>query len=273
MVPVSANGDENLPAKRLTGYAALDDLDPTVLASLIQENLPDDGISFRDLPRITVPSQGRITWVYESAGEEVNTRSLEGVILHTMVQRAFWEKSPEESGAFSPPDCSSSDGLRGEGKPGGDCRSCPLNQFPADGSGAKPCRETRLIYLLPKDKRMPYVVQAPPTSIPNVRRYLTHLTTEEFVPQWAVETALTLEKIEGSTFPYSRIQPKMMERLPEYTTEKMKVFVGSIKPFLTQAAQRQNFDQGEYTDPGNGNSANGNAHEGTAQPALPSSRE
>lgn len=247
MVPVNANGDGNLPAQKLTGFTALDDLAPDLLAELIRENLPDDGISPRDLAKITVPSQGRVTWTYESGGEEMNSRSLEGAIVHTQTQRAYWEKSPEESGSFAPPDCSSTDGLTGVGNPGGSCRTCPLNQFGA--SGGKPCRETRLVYFLPKDRRMPTVIQAPPTSIPNVRRYLTHLTTDEFVHQWAVMTSLTLEKVEGGNFPYSRIRATMLERLPSDTAAKMEEYVKSIKPFLTQAARREEINQADYIDP------------------------
>ena len=246
MVPAGTNGDQNLPEKLKTGFAGLDDLEPARLAALIRENLPDDGLSFRDLNKITVPSQGRVTWVYEKGGEEVSTRNLTGVIIHNMIQRAYWEKSPEESGGFAPPDCSSTDGMTGVGNPGGACRTCPLNQF--GETGGKPCRETRLIYLLDRDRRMPSVLQAPPTSLPNIRRYLTELTTEEFVPQWAVETNLTLDRVEGGNYPYSRIVPKISERLPEHTVAKMQEYVNSIKPFLTQAAHKQDFTNGDYID-------------------------
>jgi hypothetical protein len=247
LAPVTVDGDPEPAPKFMTGFAALDDLDPAYMAKLIRENLPDDGITIRDLPRITVPSQGRITWTYETGGEEISNKSLDGVILHTMVQRAYWEKSPEESGGFAPPDCASNDGQIGVGNPGGICRVCPLNQFKAEGGG-KPCRETRILFLLQHDKRMPSTVQAPPTSIPSVRRYMTQLTTEEFLPQWAVETSLTLEKVEGGTFPYSRITPKIKERLPKETAAKMEIYVNNIKPLLLQAVNAQDLRQDAFTD-------------------------
>ena len=241
------NGGQNQPAQHLTGYAALDEMNPSQLARLIEENLPDDGISFRDLAKITVPSQGRVTWTFETAGEEVSTRSLEGIILHTMIHRAFWQKSPEDSGGSAPPDCASTDGQTGIGNPGGSCRTCPLNVFPPNGGG-KPCRESRIIFLLQPHKKMPSVVQAPPTSIPQIRKYLTQLTTEEFLPQWAVETSLTLTRVEGKNFPYSLINLNVRQRLPQATIGKLQEYVHYIKPFLTQAVQNQEFRPEEYLE-------------------------
>ena len=111
-----------------TGYTALRDFN---LADAMRDELGGMDITF---DRVTIPSAGGTTFELpgELPGETDAVKEFTGVILYHHPLHAFYRE--RFTGGNNAPDCGSYDGMTGVGNPGGDCASCPLNQF---GSGGK----------------------------------------------------------------------------------------------------------------------------------------
>ena len=135
--------------------------------------------------------------------------------------RAYWRASLEKGGGSAPPDCFSSDGEHGTGDPGGDCFSCPMNQWAsADKGHGKACKEKRLLFLLRPDSVLPVVVQVPSTSIQNVKRYFLRLLDNK-MSHWMVVTRLALEPAQsGGGITYSRVVLTVASVVPEDQRER-----------------------------------------------------
>ena len=124
-------------------------------------------------------------------------------------------------------------GETGYGMPGGDCFTCPLNQWgSADGSGGKACKEKRMLFILRATDLLPIVIQAPSTSLQPIKKYLLRLASQG-LPYWSVMTSLALEKAQsGSGIAYSRIAPSSSGPVPEEQREKLAEYVAAIKPII-----------------------------------------
>ena len=153
---------------------AVMNMDSKNLASIIEVNLAGEQLRVFDLDRIVVPSGGSTTWtVYDLMAGELETKEIEGIIIHIQPTRAMWEAVYGEGGGDSPPDCASLDGEVGMGIPGGNCAQCPFNQFE---NGKKKCKERRWIFLLQPNDLLPIVVDSPPSSLNEVVKYKVALT-------------------------------------------------------------------------------------------------
>lgn len=140
-------------------------------------NCADGNISEFTLPRIKVAS-GMAQWHVEDVLEgEKPIPSIEGVIVHLHDSRTYY---PTKNAGNVPPDCSSRDGKTGVGKPGGECKKCPLAAWEsADGdSNAQACKQSKQLFMLRGDSVLPDVVSIPPTSIKAVNKFLLQLVTK-----------------------------------------------------------------------------------------------
>lgn len=199
----------------------------------IKQNMAGESVSPDDLNRIKVPSGGGTLWtVIDANGEETGAKELEGIIVHITRRRAYWSSSKLSK---SPPDCSSIDCVNGRGSPGGDCESCPFNQFgtAVDDKGnkgrGKACKERKLLFILRQGEVLPDVVSAPPGSLKLLRQYQLKLG----VPYWSVVTRLTLEKKDSAGGePFAQIKavkvgqlaPEVSEQIMKYAQELSSVF-------------------------------------------------
>ena len=217
--------------KKIETFLALQSQATDVLEA-VKENIGNDRITDRDLDRITVPSQGGLNWTVPTLEGEDSAKTLDGIIVHWTSPRAYWATGLEVGGN-SPPDCSSHDGETGYGQPGGECFSCPLNQWgSAEGGGGKACKEKRMLFLLRASDLLPIVIQAPSTSIQPVKKYLLRLASQG-MPYWSVMTKLSLEKAQISTgIAFSRIVPKSSGPVPEEQRGKLAEYVAAIKPII-----------------------------------------
>ena len=205
---------------------------PVGVLEAVKENIGNDRITDRDLDRITVPLSGGLNWTVPTLSGEDSAKSLDGIIVHWTSPRAYWATGMEIGGS-TPPDCSSHDGETGYGMPGGDCFTCPLNQWgSADGSGGKACKEKRMLFILRATDLLPIVIQAPSTSLQPIKKYLLRLASQG-LPYWSVMTSLSLEKAQsGSGIAYSRIAPSSSGPVPEEQREKLAEYVAAIKPII-----------------------------------------
>jgi len=217
--------------KKVETFLALQNT-PVGVLETVKENIGNDRITDRDLDRITVPLGGGLNWTVPTLGGEDSAKTLDGIIVHWTAPRAYWATGLE-AGGNAPPDCSSHNGEMGYGQPGGECFTCPLNQWgSAEGGGGKACKEKRMLFLLRATDLLPIVIQAPSTSIQTVKKYLLRLASQG-LPYWSVLTQLSLEKAQSSTgISYSRIAPKSSGPVPEEQREKLAEYVAAIKPII-----------------------------------------
>ena len=217
--------------KKVETFLALQSNATTTLEA-IRENIGNDRITDRDLDRITIPLGGGINWTVPTLEGEDSAKTLDGIIVHWTAPRAYWATGLE-AGGNAPPDCSSHNGEMGYGQPGGECFSCPLNQWgSAEGGSGKACKEKRMLFLLRSTDLLPIVIQAPSTSIQPVKKYLLRLASQG-LPYWSVVTRLSLEKGSNSTgIAFSRIAPKSSGPVPEEQRKMLAEYVAAIKPII-----------------------------------------
>ena len=215
----------------ITEYRALTANTNEVLA-VIQENLGNEKMTDRDLDRIILDG---LSWSVPTLEGEESAKALDGIIVHWTTPRAYWRTSLDEGGGSAPPDCFSPDGEYGTGDPGGDCFTCPFNQWgSAEKGGGKACKEKRLLFLLRPDSVLPVVVQVPSTSIQRMKRYFYRLS-EKAISHWGVVSHLGLEKAQSSGgITYSRVIPTVASMVPEEQRGRLKAYVDAIKPLVSQ---------------------------------------
>jgi hypothetical protein len=192
------------------------------VASVLRDNLGIGGqIRTSDFDRIKVPSGGQLAWMVPGLEGETPEKTVSGILIYWRDSRVYWEHSFSDSGGGSPPQCSSDDGIRGIGDPGGECAACPLSQWGEDGE-AQACRQVRVLFLLRPDAFLPVVVSCPPTSIAPIKKYFMRLASKG-VPYYGVITQLGLESTQSvGGIKYARIERitrlhsiTCRERLPE----------------------------------------------------------
>lgn len=235
-----------MPEEKQPNLAKVDNFlalqgDGTQVLEILRENLQGTRLTPFDLDRITVPAAGGVMWEINDIDEGVTAvKNLEGIVVYSAPSRSYWEQSLDE-GQPSPPDCMSFDLVRGVGTPGGDCGTCPFNEFGTaqKGGRGKACSERRFLFMLRPDSFIPVVVQIPASSLKAMNQFLLRLAGRA-VPYSGVVTSLSLEKATqaGGGLPYSRVIPAMAGRLSPDDLAKVKNIADSLKPMFQQTAER-----------------------------------
>ena len=201
---------------------------------VLVNNLRGDKLSERDLPRVTVPAQGNTVWTVPTTEGDKHYEEITGILIEYTSPRAYWSK-PLEPGNVVPPDCSSPDGIKGIGDPGGDCVGCPFDVFGTalgEGQHGKACKEKRMIFVLQPDRTLPLVVQAPSTSLRSIREYVVGLGNIEELPFHAVYTQLTLEKVGTGPMAYGKIVAKNIGPVEEEYLPQIEAYQRAFSTIL-----------------------------------------
>lgn len=207
------------------------------IGEILNENLAGEQLTPQDLESIGVPAGGGTTWTVPTIDGEIETKHIDGIIVLTQITRAYWETP--FSGGSEPPVCSSKDGRSGIGTPGGDCYSCPYNEFGSADKGegrGKACSEKRFLFVITQNETLPIVIKAPAMSLKGAKKYLFGLTSQR-KNMHSVYTRLTLEKdknqdgIDFSKIVFTKIGD--VEN-PELT----KAYADGIKPHLMSVASK-----------------------------------
>lgn len=195
---------------------------PQVDLDMLRDTLGPGGLKFSDLDVLTVPSKGSTSWELPEGG---GGSALEGVILAAQTRRTFYAVPYEEAEEGQKPDCSSSDGITGEGDPGGDCATCPLAQFGEDGERPRCSEERRLLFLKDGDA-LPVIVKVPGTGLAPFRKYCAQLVRVG-KPLFGVRTRLTLrtDRKKNSRLEFTRIGFEHAGTIDDFETVK-RVAVG-----------------------------------------------
>lgn len=217
----------------------------------MQINLEGERLSEFDLDRIKVPAAGGTVWQVPTIDGVENQEAIEGVILAIQVRRGFWE-SPFGGGAAGPPDCSSMDGITGVGTPGGECATCPMNEFGSavrqDGKQGrgKRCSEKRLMLVLRAGDRLPIAISAPATSIKGIKQFLMRLPVPMF--QAVVSIGLEREK-SGDGIHYSRIVLGYIGHIGSEQGKQLQAYAAKLKKtIVAQPMRREDDSQGGAAD-------------------------
>ena len=222
-------------------YRALK-INPEKFAEIVKANTGDTGLTVSELDRVKVPAGGGQSWSVPSVAGEQGVKEIEGVIIAWRDVRAYWEAA--FSGGNEPPQCSSEDGVRGIGTPGGLCLTCPLAQFgsapPKNGvkTDAQACHASRMLFMLRKEDLLPIVVSIPPTSIRPCKQYYTGLVRLGCFHHDVI-TGLSLhrDKNEGGIV-YSLVSFRMVRELKAEEKLKVAELVTAFKPlFMNTKAQ------------------------------------
>lgn len=213
------------------------------LMEILELNLGNKGLDRFDLDRIKVPAGGGTTWEIPTLEGVDETKAYEGIIVHWTEPRAYWHIGFDESGGGTPPDCSSHDGVIGNGdfgpgseeNPTGHCDRCPMSDWgsaPGDRRG-QACKQMRVLFTVRPDSMLPDAVICPPTSIKPMRQYFLRLASRS-VPFYSVITRLELERTRsGDGIQYSRITPSLGARLEPEQVEQIRPYAQAIKQAMS----------------------------------------
>lgn len=213
-------------------YAVLKS-DPEELRSVLAANVGDGGLGAFELDRVRVPAGGGKAWEVPGLDGSDTIKEIEGVIVAWRDARAYWQADLDASGGGTPPDCSSSDGVRGVGDPGGVCMACPMAQFGSATKAGKQargqaCKQTRMLFMVRPGDSLPIVVVAPPSSLKAVKQYFLRLASQA-IPFYGVVTALGLEPDKSKDgITYSKVAPKLVSRLEPAERERMNGYAQAI---------------------------------------------
>jgi len=191
---------ENNELMNVGGFTELANMD---MATMMAEEL--DGLD-AGFERIKIPSAG--STVFEVPGEDPAepeaVKEFSAVILYHHPLFAFYKS--KYTGGNNPPDCGSYDGLSGQGDPGGNCKSCPNNQFGTGENGSKACKNRRRIYVLREGEIFPLLLSLPTGSLKELTRFLKRLLSKGRKSN-SVVTRFSLKKaVNSGGIAYSQAQ-------------------------------------------------------------------
>lgn len=212
--------------------------DPKALAEALQENLGGGSISPFDLDRIGIPSGGGLAWTVPALdGTEDTAKELLGIVIHVQNARAYWRNAFGEGSGAVPPDCVSDDAVTGVGDPGGACSQCPYAAFGSDvRQRGQACKLIQRLFLLRPGASLPVVVNLPPGSLKNARKYLLRLVSNSKRAS-SVVTRLTLEKDKNADgIVYSKAVFAMVGELPPSEAEAAGAYGKALAPYFRRTS-------------------------------------
>lgn len=205
------------------------------LREAILENLDGLDVNVFDLETIKVPSSGSTSWEVVTVDGAETVKELEGVIIGTQVARAYWPTG-FDSGGSEPPQCSSNDGIRGQGSPGGLCGDCSMASFGSDGKRGQACKLILRLFFLRPGAMLPSLIPLPPTSLKPAKAYLLGLASKGVQSRRAA-TGISLEKDKNKDgIAFSKAKFRMINRLPEDQAVVIENLATAILPTLKKSS-------------------------------------
>ncbi len=207
-----------------------------------------DGMTF-NFALVKIPSGGGMSFEVPSDDPESpdTEKEIEGVIVHHHPINAYWAE--EYTGGNEPPDCASMDGKVGTGSPGGNCKTCPMNEWGSgsDGKG-KACQNRRRVYILRKDEMFPLLISLPPTSLQNFSNFISRSILQKALRSYSVVSKVKLKKAKSSGgIEYSQAVWSVAGLLDEKTAADMKQYSHDIKA-LASGVQIEDVEGAEQSD-------------------------
>ncbi len=220
------NGNGGAVAKIETPGGALAEL---MGADEFKEMLQEQVSCFEKptFPLIKIPTGGAINFELPDGSA---VKEIEAVIIYHRPARGYWEKSLDDGGGATMPDCSSTDGKHGvalsEGfvcpSPTGLCRDCPMNQFGSklnkDGSPGrgKACTTKHFLYFVDAEANeiIPTLFRVPVTSIKELQEYFISLAKNSLRHIQVVSVLSLVKDKNADGTPFSRLEIERRKELP-----------------------------------------------------------
>jgi len=180
---------------------------------------------------IKIPSGG-IT-AFEVPGDDPDNpdavKEIEAVIVDHYPMNAYYEGKYD--GQNNPPTCSSLDGKAGLGTPGGNCKTCHLNQYGTGEAGTgKACKNLHRLFLLKSGDMLPTRLTLPPTSLQAFNDYIVKKVVMKGMKSCDVITKITLKKEQSkSGITYAQAQFAMGRILNDQDRSNMRTYSAQIK--------------------------------------------
>ena len=159
-VPMAEKTSANLPVLASLTTLAFTSADAEGTMKKILAASPD-GFTHLNLDKITFPTSDSITLNVPTEEGLDPRRFVDVILVHHHAARQRYEGPYDVAANPAPPICSSYDGIRGHGNPGGWCASCKYNEV---GPTAQ-CRPFRWLYLLFEESILPTFFPIPRTSL------------------------------------------------------------------------------------------------------------
>jgi hypothetical protein len=206
------------------------------IAAVVTQNYGADGLSDRELQKITVPGgSGHKTISVEGDEGATSVSSIDFIILDQRLTRQYW-KEEKKPGENIPPDCFSLDSITGIGNPGGNCIKCPLAQFGTAKKGTgrgQACRQTRNLYILRAGEGAPVfpeILRIPPTSHKAFKDVIGQVTKKMIGLNSAVLTATIASKGDWAQWVFA-----FKQEIPERYADKHITYAALLNPAMKKA--------------------------------------
>jgi len=175
--------------------------------------------------------------------DESKIPEFEGIILDTNRINAWWEKSFDETGGGTPPDCFSMNGIdcdQNSNMPQSQlCRDCEKNKFGSavekDGSKGKgkACKNMKRVHIVLEGEMLPHRMTLPPSSLKAIDDYISRLTSKG-LPYQLVNTTFKLKEAKNTVgIKYSELKPErgILITDPEQAAN-LKKLLHELKPAM-----------------------------------------
>lgn len=212
---------------------------------ILEANLAGEKLTPKMLDRIKVPAGGSTTWMVPTIEGEKPMQTIQGVIVHMQTIRTYWAE--DFSGQGGPPDCGSRDGINGFGTPGGQCLSCPLNEFGSGKGGrSKACNEKIMVFFMTEDSFLPTLLLVPPGSLTSFRQEYMPGLLKRLVKKHHVVTEFSLVPDKNdSSIVFSKVKCRMVGKVAnpdvwDEIADTMAKLVSNVEAEELQAAASDN---------------------------------
>jgi hypothetical protein len=164
------------------------------------------------LPQIGIVHQGQVFKMPD--GSKVG--SFQGIILDLNMTNAWWEKSFQETGGGTPPECFSMDGRKVDPRSEmpqsetGACIDCKWDKFGTDMKDGRPgkgkaCKNMKRVHIIMENEMMPYRLTLPPSSLEAIDKYVSLLTSRGLPYQLVVTNFALAEAFNDQGIAFSKI--------------------------------------------------------------------
>ena len=243
---------------KTTDLVPADESEFSLLASeegsvALADTLEGLGVGQFQLPQLRVPSGGSPAWTIDALEGERVDKEIEVVVAHVRGNQKKWFRvTMEESENNAPPDCVSTDAIKGWGVNDLDapenakaseheCGSCQWNQFGSNRAGegrkGKDCSDYAIAYVLRMDCFLPDVLMVPATSLKAFQSYNIKLVGAGKAP-WTVVTKLELVPTKFGAFTVGVIKPTYVRDLTDGEAKRMRPISETLKDYATKQLSR-----------------------------------
>ena len=170
-------------------------------ATALQQLRDELGSDFRpSFAFAKTPSSGMTAWQIKTSDDDDDPeicKVIEGVILYSHKNNAYWAEGLDGGAISGPPDCRSMDGITGltQDNITLECASCPFNQFGSDNGKGKACKNGRRIYLMREGDMLPIRIDLAPTGLKPYDKYVENLLLPKKRGQKPMRTAQVITRI------------------------------------------------------------------------------